>query len=366
MKRRKSSYLSAQRTQTGHSKGKTGTALIRLNTKSIRNKALKDYQKTERALEQLKHQLKRYHEEDRPGFRSWVHQHFGHLLTRQRELAQALDNKKNILFDIDTLSFRYHLSKAMAYKKLLWRQAHPAEAEEEDRLWEEAMERKRQKKQNHAKADLFPDDDEMDSPFSNDDFANIPDEEWNDFSDYFESQTGIRPPKRNVHNPNEEGKTAKELYRHIVRLLHPDHHGQMTEAVKSLWHEAQAAYRHKDTHALYNILARCEGGESGLGAHSAVSLIQNLTRQLKHTLRTTKQEIREVKNDPAWDYKTRIQDPRFTHNMRRQLETEIADGEWNLKEIEAFLKQLEHESKRPSRRSRRRSYEQDPFADMLF
>ena len=370
MKKRHNTYMSAPRPQLARSKGKAGTALIRLNTHSIRNKALKDYQKAERDLERLKSQLKRYHEVDRPGFRSWVHQHFGHLLTRQRELAQALDEKKRVIFDIDTLSFRYHLSKAMAYKKLLWRQTHPAEAEEEDRLWEEAQERKRQKNQSRSKHDHPFDEDEdeadMGSPFSNDDFSNIPDDEWNDFSDYFEDMTGIRPPKREIQTSKEEGKTAKDLYRTIVRRLHPDHHGQMTESGKALWHEAQDAYRRKDTNALYNILARCEGGESGLGAHSAVSLIQNLTRQLKHTLRTTKQEIRQVKSDPAWDYKSRIQDPKFTNGMRRQLEAEIADGEWNLRSVEELLKQLEREASRPTRHSRRNRYERDPLEDLLF
>jgi len=370
MKRRKTSCIPAPRTQTTQAKSKTATALIRLNTHSIRNKALKDYQKAEKDLERLKIQLRRYHEEDRPGFRSWVHQHFGNLLTRQRELAQALDDKKNLLFDIDTLSFRYRLPKAMAYKKLLWRRSHPAEAEEEDRIWEEAQERKRQRDQRRAKPEIFPEESDEDfdsgSPFQNEDFSNIPDDEWEDFSDYFEEMTGIRPPKRATQSPKVDGKTAKDLYRTIVRRLHPDHHGQMTEAVKSLWHEAQAAYRRKDTNALYNILARCEGGEAGLGAHSAVSLIQNLTRQLKHTLRTTKQEIRQVKRDPAWDYKTRIQDPKFINGMRRQLEMEIADGEWNLQEVEELLKQLEREANRPTRHTRRNRYERDPLEDLLF
>jgi len=349
---------------------KAGTALIRLNTHSIRNKALKNYKKAEQDLERLKNQLKRYHEEDLPGFRSWIHQSFGHLLTRQRELARAIDEKRNILFDIETLSSRYHLSKAMAYKKLLWRQSHPAEAEEEDRQWEEAMESKRQKNQRSAQEDIFPeeeeDDSDTDSPFANDDFSKIPNDAWEDFRDYFENMTGIRPPARDIQTPKEEGKTTRELYRNIVRRLHPDHHGQMTEAGKALWHEAQTAYRHKDTHALYNILARCEGGESGIGARSAVSLIQNLTRQLKHTLRTTKQEIRQVKHNPAWDFKTRTQDPRFSNGIRHQLEAEIADGEWNLQSVEELLKQLELEANRPARQTRRRNYARDPFEDLLF
>jgi hypothetical protein len=155
------------------------------------------------------------------------------------------------------------------------------------------------------------------------------------------------------------------LYRSIVRHLHPDHHGQMSEARKALWHEAQAAYRQRDTNALYNILARCDGGESGVGAHSAVSLIQNLTRQLKQSLRSTKSEIKQVKHDPAWDFKNRTEDPRFSHKIRRELEDQNADAEWNLRSVENLLKQLEREASRPNRHGRPRRYGRDPLAEFF-
>lgn len=332
---------------------RVGTALIRLNTSSIRNKALKDYQKSERELDRYKSQLKRYHEEDVPGFRAWVHQHFGNLLTRQRELVKALDESRNTVFEIQALASRYHLSDGAAYKKLLWRRAHTTEAEEEDRLWEEAMERKRKHHPDPSRDDSFEDEhDERFTDFASE-FDDIPDDAKAGFDDFFEEMTGIRRPHRAQESSSEEGKTAKELYRNIVRRLHPDHHGQMSEARKVLWHEAQAAYRHKDTSALYNILARCDGAESGLGAHSAVSLIQNLTRQLKQALRSTKQEIKQVKHDPAWDFKIRTQDPRFGHKIRRELEDQNADAEWNLKSVENLLKQLEREANRPSRHGRK-------------
>lgn len=335
---------------------RTGSALICLNTSTIRNKALKDYQKAERELDRHKALLKRYHEEDVPGFRAWVHQHFGNLLTRQRALVQALDANRNTIFEIQALAARYHLPEGAAYKKLLWRRAHPDEAEEEDRQWEEAMERKRKKNADPSFDDLFEEEG---------DFDDIPDDSEGGFSDFFEELTGLRSPPRPSEQSGEEGKTAKELYRSIVRHLHPDHHGQMSEARKALWHEAQAAYRQRDTNALYNILARCDGGESGVGAHSAVSLIQNLTRQLKQSLRSTKSEIKQVKHDPAWDFKNRTEDPRFSHKIRRELEDQNADAEWNLRSVENLLKQLEREASRPNRHGRPRRYGRDPLAEFF-
>ena len=98
--------------------------------------------------------------------------------------------------------------------------------------------------------------------------------------------TGIRPPGRaSAKGPSgrspEEERSSKALYRTIVRRLHPDHHGHMDETRRNLWHETQEAYRRRDLNALYSILARCDNGEAGLGAHSPVSLVLRLTRQLK-------------------------------------------------------------------------------------
>lgn len=363
MRRPNSRYRPAPQPYVTRAQMRTGTALIRLDTSSIRKKALKDYQKAERELDRHKSLLKRFHEEDVPGFRSWVHQQFGHLLTRQRELAQAIDECRNTIFEIQTLASRYHLSEAAAYKKLLWRRAHPTEAEEEDRQWEETMERERKKNPDPLFDEDFSDEEGEDFDDFEEELDGMPDEAKAGFRDFFEEMTGIRLPGHSPKPSKEEGKTAKELYRNIVRRLHPDHHGQMSEARKVLWHEAQAAYRRKDTSALYNILARCDGAESGLGAHSAVSLIQNLTRQLKHTLRTTKQELRQIKREAAWDFKTRIQDPKFSNQIRRDLEAEVTNGEWNLKSVQNLLKQLEREANRPARHGRPRRHERDidPF-----
>ncbi|MEI6810021.1 MAG: hypothetical protein WCN95_14990 [bacterium] len=320
------------------------TDVIKLNTDTIRKKELKDYRQAELKVDRLKKQLKRFHERDVPGFRVWVHKTFGEVLARQRELIIQLDEKRDMIVEIEELATIYDLSPAAAYRKALYRQAHPREAEEEDRRMAE-----------EARKNGRGDDTHDDDPLADSDFDG-PDGAWEAFAEMFERMTG-KPPLRpegqkGPHSESPDQKSAKELYRTIVRRLHPDHHGHMNEGQKNLWHETQQAYRSRDINTLYGILARCDGGEAGIGDYTPVSLIRRLTLQFKKTLRAIDGEIRKAKIDPAWDYENRVRDRRFVSQIRYDLENACKDAEWQLKSIAATLASLEREGDRLNRQSK--------------
>jgi hypothetical protein len=328
--------------------------IIPLDTHSIRHKALRVYHLAERDLDRLKSQLKRHHDDEVPGFRAWLHRTFGHLLTRQRELARAIEEKRALLIEIEDLADRYNLSDAAAYRKARWRQDHSEEAEREDREFAEAEERRAQarRRRKGEDADPWAEDNDAYDPFAAGDFESIPDEAWDEFSDFFEEMTGTRPPPRNARSlrsgPHPEEKSTRALYRTIVRRLHPDHHGQMSEARKQLWHEAQDAYRRRDLNALYGILARCDDGEAGLGQHSPVALIRRLTRQIKDAVRAAKREIRRMQRDPAWDYQNRVLNPGFVRRVEADLKDALRELEWQSHSMSAALSKLERQANRPA------------------
>jgi hypothetical protein len=316
--------------------------LIPLDTHSLRKKALKTHRQAERALAQLKDKLKRYHDQDVPGFRSWVHRTFGHLLTRQRELQHAIEEKQILIFEIQTMADRYRISDLAAYRKVLWRRAHPDEAQAEDRQFEEDESRRQSRAKGTEADDLFGDEA----------FDDIPGDESDDFKDFFERRTGIRLPSHKPDHPHPDEKSVKELYRHIVRRLHPDHHGQMNDARKSLWHEAQEAYRRHDLNALHSVLARCDEGEAGLGDHSPVSLIRRLTKSLKAATQAARRDIRKMQRDAAWDYETRIRNPQYVRAVRADLEDIVRELQWTLDDIERELAHLDRLATRQAQRNR--------------
>lgn len=346
--------------------------IIPLNTSTIRNKALKDYEKTERDLEKLRADLKRYHEKDIPGFRSWFHDRFGRELTRFREVQAEADVLRSKLSETYDLAERLNLSLGEAYVKMLWRREHPQEAEEEDRRLEEAerarAEARRQKAEERGEGgddgwDPFDDLDEFDEEFSDE-------EEEKAFQQFFEEMTGARRPARHARGAvnGEAARSAKEVYRTIVRLLHPDHHGQMTPVQRELWHEAQTAYRKGDVNALYRVLARCDSGAAGVGKHTAVSVIRALVSQMKASVREARAEIRGVKRDPAWDYARRIEDIRYVRQLGDSVLADIHMAREDLRNLTETLADLEELARRESRprsrgrqQKRRRPMEDEDF-----
>lgn len=340
-----------QAAQRSHS-----TSVIRLDTARLRQKALKDYTKAEKSLEELKSELKAYHERDKPGFRSWVHKMFGDIMTRQRELVDEIGRLNDQINDIRDLMFRFNLSEVEAYRKSLWRRDHPDEAEEEDRIYDE------KKRKAAQKAGFDPDSD--DDIFGDDDDASFEEA----FADMFEKMTGQAFPGRDSDVPGQpkqkEDKTAKEVYRTIVRRLHPDHHGTMTEAQKELWHEAQDAYRQRDVNALYNVLSRCDNGGAGIGRHSPVSLILKLTKQLKSAARSLRSEFKNMKRDPAWNFAERSNDPKYVSRLKNELRDVTRDMEYQLREIKQMFKELDYEASVAAPRKRgagRRAAQSEQF-----
>ena len=335
-----------------------GGGLVPLDTRRIREDALQEYRQAERQLAQLKRHLQRYHERDLPGFHAWIHRTFGRQLTLQRELLQAVEEKQALLREVEYWIIERGLSHGAAYRHVLWRRAHPAEAEAQDRQYEERARQNTRWQDPGADPwteEEIGDEPEDDGPFGESDFGDIPDDAWEDFSDFVEEFTGHRPPPRETRRaapPPPENASAKALYRQIVRRLHPDHHGRMTEARAELWHAAQDAYRRGDVEALQGVLARCDGDAGGLNPASSVALIRRLTRDLQQALRAVRSDTRRFRKEPAWGYERRLRDPRFVARIAADMDDARFELEQTLRELDRGIARLERKAGPRPRRER--------------
>ncbi len=336
-------------------------ALLPVDSLAIRRKALREHHKAEQTLEDLKVKLTRYHEQDTPGFRQWLHQTFGALLTQQRELEQACADNYRILEEIASLANRMDLSEVAAYRKWLWRQDHPEEAAAEDQQWEEEARRRTQAARENFNRVFGLEEEATDDDDDDEGLFDGPDDEedeapfgatFEDFIRGFLGHGAARHRGKPAEHPDD--KTVRNLYRTIVRHLHPDHHGQMSEARQNLWHEAQEAYRRGDLNALHGVLARCENGGAGIGLHTPVSLIQRLTRQLKDTIRNTRREVRQFQRDIAWEYEKRVADTRFVRRIKNDLDSAILNLTLQFREMKATLEDLKRRANQPPARPRPR------------
>jgi hypothetical protein len=328
-----------RKTQTTPRLDKTASwALVPIDARPIRDKARQDYQKVLRDLQQARHEIERFETQDKPGFDQWLNRQFGTLLTELRQTTQKLQASRELLFEIESEAFLAECSHVRAYERVMWRRQHPepeeqADAEPTDRIDE--------------------DDSDGANPFAGFEefFADLDE----DFAEY------ERQPGKGRLGP--EGKSAprlparlKELYRAVVRRLHPDKHEKLNTQRAEWWHQAQAAYQSGDVEQLEVILTLCEIEEQGSTAKTSVSLLMRITRQFKSSLRTLKAQLQKYRRDPAWNFKNLRSRGDLLDRTERLLQAELAELRHALEAIEAqigsWARQADMARRRPTRRRR--------------
>jgi hypothetical protein len=347
----------AQRPQPGnHSASQARTAnhsraLVHVDGTAIRKKIKKDYDKALRDLENSRRQLDQFHQTDQPQFTRWLNSHFGALLTELRELSQKLAADQELIFQVESETMFSGCSDVRAYQRVMELrenpeapQPHPPGSGETDG----------ERDPFGARAEAGTDDDNEEDPIE---------EFMNAFFGQFGPGAGPQDhygPRRGLPResaaPAQGAARLKELYRSVVRRLHPDIQGEMTPQKTEWWHQAQAAYEAGDVEQLEVILTLCEIGDSGTTAHTSASLLQRITAQLKHSIQEIKRQLAGLRRDPAWNFSRRADHDVLALQMRRGLtgDLERMRHQWRtIQEMIARWKVAAERLKKPRRRKNR-------------
>ena len=283
------------------SAGAPGHALVLVDGTAARKKVKKDYDKARRDLDNARHQLDQFQQADLPQFTQLLNSHFGALLTELRELSQKLAADEALVFLVEGDVLFNGGTYARAYKRVIEARDNPEPP---------------------------PPPPKEGGPSDREPFGGRP--EFDDFDEFageedpleafFNSIFGEAGPQGHQgRRPGEQGGSRggfrmeaakpppasgrlKELYRALVRLLHPDTQQEMTPQKTEWWHQAQAAYEAGDVEQLEVILTLCEISERGTTQHTSASLLQRITAQMRSSLRGIKRQIAERRQDPAWGF----------------------------------------------------------------
>ena len=317
-------------------------ALVLVDGTVIRKKIKQDYEKALGDLGHSRRILEQFHETDHPQFTRWLNSHFGALLTELRELNQKMAADEAFVFLVENEVLFGGGSYARAYKRVMEIQENPEPASPLNE---------------NGKPDGM-----RDSFWSGQDYGGDPLEAlYNDLFDAFgpgeDPMEHCGPPPRQragEASPPHISKRLKELYRAVVRLLHPDSQREMTAQKTEWWHQAQAAYEAGDAEQLEVILTLCEIGESGTTAHTSAGLLQRITAQLKSALREIKLQIAQLRRDPAWNFSGRTDHAAMADQVRRGLLGELSAMRRQWMETQELIAKWKAaaEKLKPSRRRR--------------
>ena len=351
--------------------------MIWIDSRPIRNRALKKYQKVRRQLQQAREQIHHFEQMDRPAFQKWLFQRFGPLLTDLRETQRALHEKLSLMELVEETALRQRISHARAYQQVMERIRNPGSNDDSTDEKDPAEAADQDPPDSEEKWDR-----EEDVAFGEayDQFKQAFEENFGVDLDDLEEKMGFNPfrlpglgrPKTGPNNAR-----LKQCYRALARRLHPDANPNLSDEQKRMWHQAQEALGRGDLEMMEALLVMCEMDETDPGATTPVSLIDRLTRHFSHTLRQMQSSIFRHRRDSAWNFSARTDHGGLARQLKLDLRNQLVALQAQLSDIENRLATWERsqnqdvqrpaqkrghgETRRKQGKARKRQFDQDFF-----
>jgi len=134
-----------------------------------------------------------------------------------------------------------------------------------------------------------------------------------------------------------EEARIKEIYRILVRRLHPDMRADGDAKVASIWHDVQEAYEARNLDRLEMLLALTDMQDGKNGGHATVGQMRGALEELKRALRAVQRSIRESKRDPAWAFNQKTERKFMEKSIRREMEASLSEQRQVLAQIKRTL-----------------------------
>lgn len=377
-------------------KGGRTRSLILIENEPIRQAALAAYLQLESESAELRRQVERFELVDRPAYERWESRTLGALLTELRDVSTTLAEKQRLFEAINEEVFWSNCSLLTAYRRVMKLLHEPPEAQPEE-AWERDFD-------DGGKAPDPEDPQDPDFPgsggglfgasdlppgFRVEDYDRMPAAAKREFREFYEVMSGLyeamtgqpapvldevlaRERVRASGDPHTAGKEQrvpfqhaptqpphakreadrlKEIYRKLVRQLHPDMNGEFAPREREFWHEIQAAYHARDVERLEAVAARIEIGLASASREMPVGVLLRITRDLRAALQNLRQQLAQLRKQPAWRFQETARDlPAFEARRRRQLEKLLNETRRELLQSAAILDDLARRAARPPKR----------------
>ena len=366
-------------------------ALVLIDDEPIRREALADYLALEREAATLRAQIERFETVDIPAYERWDANTFGPLLTELREVSAKLGEKQRLLYAIEDEMLWSNCSRIAAYRRVMKLINEPPTEADEERDFSRDRERTDDPEDPDFAGDaggMFGGSD-LPPGVSAADFDRMSAAEKRQFralfetmAELYEAMTGQPAPsleealandreRRNGdgnprHTPPRSTAPAqpaasrgadriKELYRKVVRQLHPDANGEFAPRERELWHEVQAAYQARDLERLEAVAARVEiGGDATASSRTSVGVLLRITRELRDALQSVRRQLGMARKQPAWRFQEKKGGlAQIEARRRRQLERALDESRYELSRATTILDDLARRAEKP--RGKRRA-----------
>jgi hypothetical protein len=117
---------------------------------------------------------------------------------------------------------------------------------------------------------------------------------------------------------------VKEIYRRLVRRLHPDLRADGDASVSSLWHEVQEAYVAGDVARMELLLALSDLAYAPGGAGTTLSQMRSVLGELTRSVRALELSLAEAGREDSWNFARIGPSEDLRLRVERQLKHDLA------------------------------------------
>lgn len=297
------------------------------------------------AMERLEHARigwHRFEREDKPAFARWRAREFGPLLSKARDIEIQIRDQQALVHEVETEMRRGFQDAHTAYRRVMSRRENPSAAPDDETAAHEQTGAARRVTEFEKEA-LFQDwvqrslgtnPDKMDDDAYATTFEAFKSHMFRAPAEEARiSQNTARRAEamREAPEEDEEEQAAipvdarvKELYRTLVRRLHPDLRANGNAAVSALWHEVQEAYAASDVPRLEILLAISDIQTSDLAAQTTVFQMRTLVTELERAIRALEKSLVEAQGEDAWNFARTGPNEQLRIRVQRELMHEFA------------------------------------------
>ena len=269
-------------------------------------------------LEELRAAWNRFEREDKPGFVRWRAREFGPLLSELRDVEAQIRDHETLVHEVEMEMRRGFYDPPTAYQRVMYRRENPEAVADLPPMRSKQRAGEEPKLTEFEQEALFQDwvrkfigtnPDKLDDKAYSTTFEAFK-------SHMFRNRPPEPPPSQNFRRAearrrrSAEEETAaplidprvKELYRLLVRRLHPDLRADGSATVSALWHEVQEAYAATDIAHLEILLALSDIASDRFSDQTSVAQMRAVLAELERALFALEDSLRQARDEHAWNF----------------------------------------------------------------
>ncbi len=313
--------------------------VVQIDQQPLRREAGSECAAAMGRLEELRIAWNRFEREDKPSFVRWRAREFGPLLSELREVEGRIRDFETLVHEVEMEMRRGFYDPQSAYQRVMFRRESGAPVPEASKPRSQSKTGEEAKLSEFEQEALFQ---EWVRKFIGTNPDKLDDKAYSKTFEAFKShmfraRPAEPPPSANSHRPEprpskpaEEAQTStavdsrvKELYRLLVRRLHPDLRADGSATVSALWHEVQEAYAATDIAHLEILLALSDIESDRFSDQTSVSQMRAVLKELERAVFALEDSLRQARNEPAWNFARAGAKPNLRAEVERELQAAL-------------------------------------------